>query len=65
MGTIRRTTRKYVDFDLNFLAHPLTGDVTLKYNDDAIKRAVKQLIFFNKFDKKYHPEIHSGVREIS
>lgn len=56
-------TRKYSDFDLNFTSHPLTGDIITKLNDEAVKRAVLQLIMLNKFDKKYSPEIASSIRE--
>ena len=32
-----RNTRTYADLDLNFTANPVTGDVSLKYDENAIK----------------------------
>lgn len=60
---IKKHTRVYADLDMDFVAHPLTGDVSMKYNDDAIKRSLRNLIQTDKFDRKFHPEINSGVRD--
>ncbi len=59
-----KNTRVYSDFDLDFIAHPLTGDVSIKVNEEAIKRAIRQLIFLDKYDKPFHPEISSSIRSM-
>lgn len=59
-----RSTRIYSDFDLNFTSHPLTGDIVVKYDDDAIKRAIKQLVLLNSYEKPFHPEIAGSIREL-
>lgn len=62
--TTNRNTRIYSDFDLNFMPHPLTGDVVMKYDDDSIKRAIKQLVLLNSYEKPFHPEIAGSIREL-
>lgn len=57
-----RNTRKFSDLDLNFLANPNTGDVSKKFDENAIKQAVKNLIQTNYYERLFHPEIGSQVR---
>lgn len=53
----------FADLDLRFQAHPVTGDVTMLKNVDAIKRSVKNLVLTNRYDKPYRPSIYGGVLE--
>lgn len=59
-----RSAKIYKDLNLNFLAHPITKAVQKLYDAEAIKRSVRNLIFLNRFDKPFHPEIFGGVREL-
>ena len=34
---------EYADIDLFFKPHPITGDVSLKYDDAAVKRSVRNM----------------------
>jgi len=52
------------DLSNDFSAHPLTGDVAVKKNLDAIKQSLKNLLFLNKFDKPFDPKLDSGLREV-
>lgn len=56
-----RNTRTYSDLDLNFIANPATGDISKKYDENAIKQAVKNLIMTNHYERPFHPEIGSQV----
>ena len=53
--------KQWADLDLDFVAHPITKDIVRKTNVEAVKRAVKNLILTNKYDKPFHPEIDGGV----
>ena len=55
-------TTRYKDLDLDFIAHPVTGDVVQKMNKEAVKRAVRNLVYMNAFDKPFEPHINSRVR---
>lgn len=54
----------YSDLDLDFIAHPTTGDVVRKTGPDAIKRAVRNIILTNYYDKPFRPGIGSNVRKL-
>lgn len=56
-----RNTRTFTDLDLNFIANPVTGDVSRKYDENAIKQSIKNLVMTNHYEKPFHPEIGSQV----
>ena len=58
-----RTTFLYKDFSLFFTLNPVTADVTTLTDVQDIKRSVRNLVMTNKWDRLFHPEIASGVRE--
>lgn len=58
------TTRIFKDLDLMFTAHPVTGDVARKYDENAIKQSVKNLILTQNFERPFHSEIGSQVRAL-
>lgn len=55
------TTRTFTDLDLNFLANPSTGDVSSKYDVNAIKQSIRNLVMTRNFERPFHPEIGSQV----
>jgi phage baseplate assembly protein W len=61
MGGRLMKPKRYVDLDLDFLPHPVTKDVVLKYDEEAVKRSVRNLVLTNLFEKPFHPEISSNV----
>jgi phage baseplate assembly protein W len=56
-----RNTRLFSDLDFNFIANPVTGDVSRKFDENAIKQSVKNLILTNNYERLFHPEIGSQV----
>jgi hypothetical protein len=54
--------RDFADIDLFFKAHPVTGDVTVKYDSDAIKRSVRNIVLTNPFERPFKPGLGSNVR---
>lgn len=59
-----RNNRTFVDLDLNFIANPSTGDVSAKYDENAIKQSVRNLIMTNHYERLFHPEIGSQVTSL-
>jgi phage baseplate assembly protein W len=57
MATTNRRTRQFSDINLLFTANPVTGDVTKKIDEEAIKASVKNLISTNNYERLFHPEI--------
>lgn len=54
----------YSDLDLNFIAHPTTGDVVRKTGVDAIKRSLRNLILTNYYDRPFRPGIGSNAQKL-
>lgn len=54
----------YSDLDLDFIAHPTTGDIVKKRGVDAIKRSVRNLILTNFYDRKFRHFIGSNVQAL-
>jgi phage baseplate assembly protein W len=59
-----RNTRIFSDLDLNFTAHPVTKDIVRKYDDNAIKQSLKNLILTANYERPFHSEIGSQVRSL-
>lgn len=59
MASVKK--RKFTDIDLDFTAHPVTGDIVRLYNEDAIKTSVKNLILTKFYDRPFQPELGSRV----
>ena len=58
------TTFTYRDFSLFFTKNPVTGDVSTLTDVADVKRSVRNLVLTNEFDRPFHPEIASHVRDL-
>jgi len=52
----------YKDLNLFFSRNPVTGDVSTVTDVQNIKRAVRNLVLLNTWDKPFHPEIGTNIR---
>ena len=59
-----RNSRPFKDIDLDFERNPVTNDVNTVDNVVAIKRAVKNLIQTNFYERPFQPELGCGIREL-
>ena len=59
-----RNTQEYIDLDLFFGKKSPSNDVNKVTNIQAVKRSVRNLILTNHYEKPFHPEIGSGVRDM-
>ena len=60
----KRSSRIYRDLNLNFNAHPITGDVASITDVNAIKRSIRNLLLTNHYDRPFHPEIGSNISQL-
>ena len=58
-----RGVRVYTDLDLFFGQNNRTKDINVLTDVQAVKRSVRNLVLLNAFEKPFHPEISSGVRD--
>ena len=54
----------YSDLDLDFTINPLTKDVSLKYDAEAVKRSLRNLIFTQRYERLFQPDINSGINNL-
>lgn len=54
----------YRDFDLSFSRHPLTNDVGVKTDANAINQSIRNLLFTSFYERPFRPEIGSNLRDI-
>jgi len=60
----KRQSRTWKDLNLNFSKNPVTRDITRLSGTEAVKRSVRNLIQTNHYEKPFHPEIGSGIRDL-
>ena len=61
---IDRNVRQYKDLDLFFGKKQASNDINKVTDIQAVKRSVRNLVLLNHYEKPFHPEIGSGVRDI-
>ena len=59
-----KNTRTYSDLDFNFTAHPVTGDVVRRFDESAVKNALKNLILTSNYERPFHSEIGSPIKRL-
>jgi hypothetical protein len=59
-----RSSRLYKDISLSFERNLATQDIIQKTDIEAVKQSVKNLILTNHYERPFHPEIGSSVRNI-
>ena len=65
-GKAAITSRKvlYSDFDLSFIKHPNTKDVTILKDIDAVKQSVKNLVLTAQGERPFNPLLGSNIRAL-
>ena len=62
-NNITRNVKQYRDLDL-FFRRKSDNDVNKVTDIEAVKRAVRNLILLNSYEKPFHPEIAGDVRAL-
>lgn len=55
---------RYSDIDLNFTPHPATGDVSLKYDENAVKTSIKNLVLTRNFERPFNSQIGTQIKNM-
>jgi phage baseplate assembly protein W len=59
-----KNTRIFSDLDFNFTKHPVTKDLSRRYDEDAVKNSLKNLILTNNYERPFHSEIGSPIKKL-
>ena len=63
-NNIDRNVKQYTDLDLFFGKKSSNSDVQELTDIKAVKRSIRNLVLLNHYEKPFHPEIASGVRDM-
>jgi len=63
-NSIDRDVRQWRDLDLFFGKKQASKDINKVVSIQAVKRSVRNLVLLNHYEKPFHPEIGSGVRDM-
>ena len=59
-----RNSRKFRDIDLDFNRNAVTNDVNIVEDVIAVKRALRNLVQTNYYERPFQPELGCGIREL-
>jgi phage baseplate assembly protein W len=59
-----RNARIFSDLDLNFNPHPVSGDIVKKYDENAIKQSIKNLMLTQNYERPFHSEVGSQIKSL-
>ena len=63
-NTSSRNARQYTDLDLFFGKKSSNSDVQELTDVKAVERSIRNLVLLNHYEKPFHPEIASGIRNM-
>jgi phage baseplate assembly protein W len=52
----------YTDIDFGFRANPITGDIALKRDDEAVKQSVLNILLTNRGERPFDPDFGANIR---
>ena len=58
----RVARRWFTDIDTNMTLHPQSGDLTLKYDINSIKRSIRNLLSTNLYERPFKPSLGVDLR---
>ena len=58
----RVARRWFTDIDTNMTLHPQSGDLTLKFDINSIKRSVRNLLSTNQYERPFKPSLGVDLR---
>jgi phage baseplate assembly protein W len=56
-----KNTRTFSDIDMAFFPNPVSKDVSKKYDENAIKQSIKNIIMTKNFERPFHSDIGSQI----
>ena len=52
---------EYSDLDVMFIAHPISGDVAIKKDSEAVKRSVRNILLTNNYERPFKPNFGANL----
>jgi hypothetical protein len=61
MATLKKI---YSDIDLTFNRTPVTGDIAISYDNQAVIRSVSNLLLTNHYERPFQPDVGSNLEKM-
>jgi phage baseplate assembly protein W len=59
-----KNTRTFSDIDMGFLAHPVSRDVSKKYDENSIKQSIRNLILTKNYERPFRSNVGSQIKAL-
>ena len=59
---VQRISRAFKDISLSFDMHPVTKDIAVLKNEDAVKRSIRNIVQTIPFERFFNPTFGSDMR---
>lgn len=59
-----KTNREFSDLDLDFIPHPVSGDIIPLKDIDAVKRSVRNLLFTAYYERPFSPNLGANLKQL-
>lgn len=54
----------YSDIDFTFTKKPVTGDIALSYDQQAVIRSIRNLLLTNHYERPFNPDLGSNMNAL-
>lgn len=58
------SVKKIADLDFDFTPHPVSGDIVLLKDADAIKRSLRNLMLTGNYERPFQPNIGANLKQL-
>jgi hypothetical protein len=58
------TVRKITDLDFDFVPHPISGDIVLLKDADAVKRSIRNLMLTGQYERLFQPNMGANLKQL-
>ncbi len=59
---VQRISRSFKDISLSFDMHPITKDINVLKDEDAVKRSIRNIVQTTPFERFFNPTFGSDLR---
>jgi len=61
---IDKISNTFSDIDLDFVPHPVSGDIAILKNSDAVKRSIRNLLFTGLYERPFNPNMGGNLKQL-
>lgn len=59
--TIQKTVKDFFDFSLNFTRHPISNNLVIRKNSEAVKQSIRNILLTRKGERRFDPNFGSPI----